>query len=137
MGSDTRECCQPGGGRTAPSFGSLDMGFGWVFTVGVLMLTLIHWGPTLTTIVALAIAYFFYGQYIPHPLLSHAGYQPAFVMNYIGLGVTQGFYWFAQTAADDIFFLVIYATTLFGLGMMRMIVEAGRLAGGQFKGGAT
>jgi TRAP transporter 4TM/12TM fusion protein len=123
--------------KTAPFFGTFDMACGGIFTVGVLMLTLVHWGPTLTTIVALAIAYFFFGQHIDHPLLSHPGYQPAFVMNYIGLGVTQGFFWFAQTAADDIFFLVIYATTLFGLGMMPMIVEAGRLAGGRLKGGAA
>ena len=120
--------------RTAPFFDGFDMAMGGVFTVGVLLLTLIHWGPTLTTIVALAIAYFFYGQHIDHPLLSHPGYEPAFVMNYIGLGVTQGFFLFAQTAADDIFFLVIYATTLFGLGMMPMIVEAGRLAGGRMQG---
>src|SRR5688572_1955841 len=123
--------------KTAPFFAGTDMAFGWVFTVGVLMLSLVHWGPTLTTIVALAIAYFFYGQHIDHPLLSHSGYQPAFVMSYVGLSVTQGFFLFAQTAADDIFFLVIYATTLFGLGMMPMIVEAGRLAGGRMKGGAA
>jgi TRAP transporter 4TM/12TM fusion protein len=123
--------------KTAPFFLGFDMAFGWVFTVGVLMLTLIHWGLTLTAIVALAIAYFFFGQYIDHPLLSHSGYQPAFVMSYMGLGLTQGFFMFVQTAADDIFFLVIYATTLFGLGMMPMIVEAGRLAGGRLKGGAA
>jgi TRAP transporter 4TM/12TM fusion protein len=123
--------------RTAPFFDSFDMAMGGVFTLGVLILTLIHWGPTLTTIVALAIAYFFYGQHIDHPLFSHPAYEPAFVMNYIGLGVTQGFFLFAQTASDDIFFLVIYATTLFGLGMMPMIVEAGRLVGGRIKGGAA
>ena len=123
--------------KTAPFFETFDMTFGWIFAVGVLLLTLIHWGPTLTTIVALAIGYFFYGHLIDHPLLSHPRYEPAFVMNYLGLGVTQGFFWFAQTAADDIFFLVIYATTLFGLGMMPMIVEAGRLAGGKLKGGAA
>ena len=50
-------------------------------------------------IVALSIAYFFYGQYIPHPLFAHSGYDPAFVMNYVGLGVTQGFFLYAQTAA--------------------------------------
>jgi TRAP transporter 4TM/12TM fusion protein len=123
--------------KSAPFFATFDMAFGWVFTVGVLLLTLIHWGPTLTAIVALAIAYFFYGHLIDHPLLSHPRYEHAFVMNYIGLGVTGGFFMFAQTASDDIFFLVIYATTLFGLGMMPMIVEAGRLAGGRFKGGAA
>jgi TRAP transporter 4TM/12TM fusion protein len=123
--------------KTAPFFAGLDMTMGGIFTVGVLMVTLVHWGPTLTTFVVLAIAYFFYGQHIDHPLLAHSGYQPAFVMSYLGLGLTQGFFMFAQTAADDIFFLVIYATTLFGLGMMPMIVEAGKLAGGRMKGGAA
>jgi len=123
--------------KTAPFFAGLDMTFGGIFTVGVLLLTLVHWGPTLTSFVVLAIAYFFFGQHIDHPLLAHSGYQPAFVMSYLGLGVTQGFFMFAQTAADDIFFLVIYATTLFGMGMMPMIVEAGKLAGGRMKGGAA
>jgi TRAP transporter 4TM/12TM fusion protein len=123
--------------RTAPFFHTADLVMGGGLTVGILLLTLIHWGPTLTSIVALSIVYFFFGQYIPHPLFAHSGYDPAFVMNYIGLGVTQGFFLYAQTAADDIFFLVIYASTLFGLGMMPMIVEAGRLVGGRLRGGAA
>src|SRR4029078_7004028 len=123
--------------RAAPFFQSADLVVGGGLVAGILMLTLIHWGPTLTSIVAVAIAYFFYGQHIPHPLLAHMGYYAVFVMNYLGLGVTQGFFLYAQTAADDIFFLVIYAATLFGLGMMPMIVEAGRLAGGRLPGGAA
>jgi len=123
--------------KTAPFFQQFDMVIGGGLAVGILILTLIHWGPTLTSIVALAIAYFFYGQHFNHPIFAHPGYDPAFVMNYIGLGMTQGFFLYAQTAADDIFFLVIYATTLFGLGMMPMIVEAGRLAGGRLPGGAA
>ena len=123
--------------RAAPFFQTVDLMMGGGLAVGILMLTLIHWGPTLTSIVVLAIAYFFYGQHIPHPMFAHMGYEPSFVMNYLGLGVTQGFFLYAQTAADDIFFLVIYATTLFGLGMMPMIVEAGRLVGGRLRGGAA
>jgi TRAP transporter 4TM/12TM fusion protein len=123
--------------RAAPFFVGLDMVMGGAIVAGILMLTLIHWGPTLTSIVALAIAYFFFGQHISHPILGHHGYEPAFVMNYLGLGITQGIFLFAQTAADDIFFLIIYATTLFGLGMMPMIVEIGRLAGGRLRGGAA
>jgi TRAP transporter 4TM/12TM fusion protein len=123
--------------RAAPFFQGPDLAVGAGLAAGILLLTLIHWGPTLTSFVALAIAYFFFGQHIDHPIFSHPGYQPAFVMNYLGLGVTQGFFLFAQTAADDIFFLVIYASILFGLGMMPMIIEAGRLAGGQFPGGAA
>src|SRR5689334_22703621 len=37
--------------RTAPFFQGADMTVGGVFTVGVLILTLQHWGPTLTAIV--------------------------------------------------------------------------------------
>jgi TRAP transporter 4TM/12TM fusion protein len=123
--------------RTAPFFQAFDLAMGGTLAAGILLLTLIHWGPTLTSLVAAAIAYFFFGQHIQHPIFSHPGYQPEFVMNYIGLGVTQGFFLYAQTAADDIFFLIMYATTLFGMGMMPMIVEAGRLAGGRLKGGAA
>lgn len=123
--------------RTAPFFQAFDLAMGGCLVAGILLLTLVHWGPTLTSLIAIAIAYFFYGQHIDHPIFAHPGYQPAFVMNYIGLGVTQGFFLYAQTAADDIFFLVMYATTLFGLGMMPMIVEAGRLAGGRLRGGAA
>ena len=123
--------------RTAPFFLGGDMVMGGILTAGVVLLTLIHWGPTLATIVCMAIAYFFFGQHIDHPMFTHPGYEPAFVMNYIGLGVTQGLFLYAQTAADDIFFLVIYATPRVGLGTMPMIVEAGRLVGGRLPGGAA
>lgn len=123
--------------RSAPFFENFDMWMGGALAAGVVLLTLVHWGLMLASIVTLAIVYFFYGQHITHPIFSHPGYEPAFVMNYIGLGVTQGLFLYAQTAADDIFFLVIYATTLFGLGVMPMIVEAGRLVGGRFPGGAA
>jgi TRAP transporter 4TM/12TM fusion protein len=113
------------------------MWMGGALAAGVVLLTLVHWGPTLASIVALAIAYFFFGQHITHPIFAHPGYDVGFVMNYIGLGVTQGLFLYAATAADDIFFLVIYATTLFGLGVMPMIVEAGRLVGGRLRGGAA
>jgi TRAP transporter 4TM/12TM fusion protein len=123
--------------RAAPFFQGLDITMGAVLIAGVLLLTLIHWGLTLSSIIALAILYFFFGQQISHPIFAHPGYDTAFVMNYLGLGVTQGLFLYVQTAADDIFFLVIYAATLFGLGVMPMIVEAGRLVGGRLPGGAA
>ena len=123
--------------RAAPFFGGFDMWMGGALAAGVVLLTLVHWGLTLASILALAIAYFFFGQHINHPIFAHPGYDLGFVMNYIGLGVTQGLFLYAQTAADDIFFLVMYATTLFGLGVMPMIVEAGRLVGGRLAGGAA
>src|SRR5205814_7262747 len=47
--------------KTAPFFQGLDMWMGGALAAGVVLLTLVHWGLTLASIVALAIAYFFFG----------------------------------------------------------------------------
>jgi TRAP transporter 4TM/12TM fusion protein len=121
----------------APFFDRFDMTVGMIFTVGVLILTWLHWGPVLTLFIVLAIVYFFYGHLIEHPLLTHPEYDPNFVMNYIGLGTTQGFFWFAQTAVDDIYYLVLYASVLFGIGMLHSIIEMGKAMGNRVAGGAA
>lgn len=121
----------------APFFDGFDMTVGLVFTAGVLILTWLHWGAVLTLFISTAIVYFFYGHLLAHPLLTHPEYQPNFVMNYIGLGTTQGFFWFAQTAVDDIYYLVIYASVLFGIGMLHSIIEMGKAMGNRIAGGAA
>ena len=121
----------------APFFEGFDMTVGMIFTVGVLILTWLHWGAILTLFITSAIVYFFYGHLITHPLLTHPEYDPNFVMNYIGLGTTQGFFWFAQTAVDDIYYLVLYASVLFGIGMLHSIIEMGKAMGNRVAGGAA
>ncbi len=121
----------------APFFQDFDMMIGMAFTVGVLLLTWLHWGAMLTLVIAASIAYFFYGHLIENPLLRHPPYDPKFVMNYIGLGTTQGFFWFAQTAVDDIYYLVLYASVLFGIGMLGAILELGKVMGNRIAGGAA
>src|SRR5258706_15773872 len=81
--------------RAAPFFENFDMVMGSALAAGVVLLTLVHWGTLLASIVALAIAYFFLGQHIDHPLLSHPGYDTGFILNYLGLGVTQGLFLYA------------------------------------------
>lgn len=121
----------------APFFENFDMVVGLLFTVGVLILTWLHWGAILTLVIAASIAYFFFGHLIAHPLLSHPEYDAKFVMNYVGLGTTQGFFWFAQTAVDDIYYLVLYASVLFGIGMLHSIIEMGKAMGNRIAGGAA
>jgi TRAP transporter 4TM/12TM fusion protein len=58
-------------------------------------------------------------------------------MNYIGLGTTQGFFWFAQTAVDDVYYLILYASVLFGIGMLGSILELGKAMGNRVRGGAA
>ena len=120
-----------------PFFETTDMVYGLVFMVGILLLTLLHWGVLLPSIVALAIVYFFYGHHIDNVLFTHPPYQFDFVMNYIGLGTTQGFFLFTQLAADSIYFLLIYASILLSIGALQMALELGKLSGKRMAGGAA
>ena len=121
----------------APFFNDFAFYVGLVLTVSVVILTWIHWGFVLASLLSLGIVYFFFGHLIENPLLTHPPLDPKFVMNYIGLGTTQGFYWFAQSAVDDIYYLIIYASVLFGIGTVKSILEAGKAMGNRVAGGAA
>ena len=120
-----------------PFFEPLDIFMGLVFTLGVLLLTWIHWGPLLTLMVAAAIVYFFFGHHIESPLFTHPDYEPTFVMNYVALSTNQGFFWLAQVAADSLYFLIIYAAVLLGVGTLSMVLEVGKASGRYVSGGAA
>jgi TRAP transporter 4TM/12TM fusion protein len=120
-----------------PFFSDIDMVFGWLMTISILMLCAIHWGLLLTGVIVLSIAYFFFGYLIPNPLLVTPHYDAKFIMNYIGLGTNQGFYFLTQIAADSIYFLIIYAAALFGVGMLNMVLEVGKVTGRRISGGAA
>ena len=121
----------------APFFSDQDFYIGLLFTISVVILTRIHWGWVLAGLLTLGIVYFFYGHLLTNPLFTHPYLDPKFVMNYIGLGTTQGFFWFAQSAVDDIYYLIIYASLLFGIGSVKAILEAGKAMGNRVKGGAA
>lgn len=121
----------------APFFNDFDFFVGLVLTISVVILTWMHWGLVLASLLVLGVVYFFFGHLIENPLLTHPPLDPKFVMNYIGLGTTQGFYWFAQSAVDDIYYLIIYASVLFGIGTVKSILEAGKAMGNRVAGGAA
>ena len=123
--------------QVQPFFTETQMIFGWIMTVSILMLTLIHWGLLLTSIITISIIYFFLGYLIENPLFMTPEYDPEFVMNYIGLGTNQGFYYLAQVAADSVYFLIIYAAILLGVGMLDMVLDVGKIAGRKVPGGAA
>ncbi|MCP5374190.1 MAG: TRAP transporter fused permease subunit, partial [Hyphomicrobiales bacterium] len=123
--------------RNQPFFSDTDMFFGWLMTGSILLLTLLHWGWLLTVVITISIVYFFNGYLIESPLFITPHYDPKFVMNYIGLGTNQGFYYLAQVAADAIYFLIIYAAILLGVGMLDMVLEVGKITGRRLSGGAA
>ncbi|MGI9384634.1 MAG: TRAP transporter permease [Methyloligellaceae bacterium] len=120
-----------------PFFEDFDFYVGMVFLAGVLLLNWFHWGLLLTSLVAITIVYFFFGDRVPIPLLMLPEYDPKFVMNYMGLGLAEGMFWFARVAADNIYFLIIYASILLGVGMLKLVIEVGKVAGNHVRGGAA
>ena len=120
-----------------PFFEDFDFNMGLVFLTGVLLLTWFHWGLILTSLIALTVIYFFFGHYVTIPLLKLPEYDPNFVMNYLGLGLAEGMFWFARVAADNIYFLIIYASLLLGVGMLNLVIEVGKVAGNHVRGGAA
>lgn len=121
----------------APFFDQTTIIFGYLTMIGIIYLTWFHWGLLLAALCASSILYFFFGQYIPVSLLRHPGYSDAFIMNYVSLNTNQGFFLFSGVAADQIFLLVIFGTTLLGAGMLRLTIEVGKATGRSVRGGAA
>ncbi|GJL81299.1 MAG: C4-dicarboxylate ABC transporter [marine bacterium B5-7] len=121
----------------APFFSTTDITFGYFTIFSMIVLTWLHWGWLLAMISAASIAYFFFGDLIPIPLLQHPGYSVAFIMNYVSLNTNQGFFQFSGVAADQIYLLTFFGVTLLGVGMLRLVIEVGKLAGTHVKGGAA
>jgi len=120
-----------------PFFEDFDLVIGFVMIFGVIVLNWIHWGWLLSSLIIVSILYFFFGHNIDNIMFTHPPYDTNFVLNYIGLGTTQGFFWLAQIAADSIYFLVIYASVLLGVGVVDMVLEIGKAGGRHVKGGAA
>lgn len=122
---------------TKPFFGTTDFWFGLVLLCSILIINWFHWGWLLTSLIIVTVLYFFFGHNIANPYLGHPEYDPGFVISYMGLGLNEGMFWLTQLAADQIYFLVIYAALLLGVGMLRMVVEVGKYSGNHVRGGGA
>ncbi|MCB2187806.1 MAG: TRAP transporter fused permease subunit [Deltaproteobacteria bacterium] len=120
-----------------PFFESPQIIIGWVMLVSLLILNWYHWGGILTCMIILAIAYVFWGNLTGVPLLSHAEFSSAFCMSYMGLDTVSGVFWFVPMASDKIYFLIIFAALLIGIGMLPLVIELGKWMGRHVKGGAA
>lgn len=120
-----------------PFFETFDITIGILFIAGVMLLNFLHWGWLLTSLVVIIITYFFFGHLVPYPILRLPEYDVGFVIHYLGLGVSEGMFWLARLAADKLYFLVIFAAILLGVGMLKMVIEIGKVTGRHVRGGAA
>jgi TRAP transporter 4TM/12TM fusion protein len=87
--------------------------------------------------IGLSIAYFFLGHLLTSSILTHDQFSTFFAMSYMGMDTTGGIFWFVPLAADKIFFLIIFAALLIGVGMLPLVMEAGKWMGKYLRGGAA
>jgi len=119
-----------------PFISDLDVLVGWVLITSMILLSAYHWGATLSIIVGISTVYFFLGHHIPGAV-GHAPLSVKFVMSYMGMNMTGGIFWLVSTAADKVYFLVLFASLLIGSGMMPLVMELGKLVGKHIRGGAA
>lgn len=120
-----------------PFFDNFDITIGILFIIGIMLLNFLHWGWLLTSLIVIIICYFFFGHLVPYPILRLPEYDVGFVIHYLGLGVSEGIFWLARLAADKLYFLVIFAAILLGVGMLKMVIEIGKVTGRRVRGGAA
>jgi len=120
-----------------PFITNQDIIMGWFMLGSLLLLTWLHWGTILTSIIALSIAYFFLGHLLTSPIVRHGEFSTFFSMSYMGMSNTGGIFWFVPLAADKIYFLIIFAALLLGVGMLPLVMEAGKWVGKYVRGGAA
>ncbi|MCD6044763.1 MAG: C4-dicarboxylate transporter, partial [Burkholderiales bacterium] len=70
----------------------IDVVVGLVSLAGIIVAGYFSWGGILTSVVCLALAYFFFGDHIPG-FLGHTPYTVEFIISYTTLHPVHGIYW--------------------------------------------
>ena len=120
-----------------PYIDEWDFAAGAVAVAVAVTLTTLSWGPIISILVILGIAYFFLGHLIPGNL-GHPEYDPMFVMSYMGASLTSGMFGSITTvSADAIFLLVLFGSLFKSTGVLALFIEIGRMVGNVVRGGAA
>ncbi|MEW5914038.1 MAG: TRAP transporter fused permease subunit [Thermodesulfobacteriota bacterium] len=120
-----------------PFIENMDIFIGFFVLASMLILTWYHWGTILTSVILLSILYFFLGHVIDSEIFRHDKFALDFAMSYMGLDTVAGIFYFVPLAADKIYFLIIFAALLIGIGMLPLVLELGKLVGRHVRGGAA
>ena len=120
-----------------PYIDERDFVIGAIAVSVAITVTLLNWGPIISLLVIVGIAYFFFGHLIPGAL-GHPEYDPMFVMSYMGASLTSGMFGPITTvSADAIFLLVLFGSLFKSTGVLALFLEVGRMVGNVVRGGAA
>jgi len=121
---------------TQPFISDLEVVIGWLLIAVILVLITVHWGKLFSGVIAIGIAYFVWGHLIPIDILGHPDYDMKFIISYLGMNATDGFFTLIGLITS-IYFLILFATFLLIAGALSLFLELGKAAGRYIKGGAA
>ena len=123
--------------RSDPALGLsdvLDLIVGAALIAVVLLAALRVMGPALPIIAGVFLAYCFFGQYLPPPLV-HRGYDFAQVIDHMAFG-TEGIYGIpVYVSATYIFLFILFGAFLERAGMIRLFTDVALGLVGHARGG--
>ena len=118
-----------------PYLPALDLVIGMVLLVLILGATWVTWGPVLPVLAIIFILYFFLGDELPHPL-KHADLTHNFVIGYLGMTLTDGYFGvITQISATFVFLFVVFGILFQYTGILPMFLEVGKALGNLFRAG--
>lgn len=120
-----------------PYLNNLDVVMGFLFIIAILLANWFFWGAVLTSVILVALLYFFFGHLIGFEILSHQKYTLPFLMSYIGMNTTAGAFTFIPDGVEKLYFLVIFSSVMIGSGMINLVMEIGKTLGRYIFGGAA
>jgi TRAP transporter 4TM/12TM fusion protein len=111
---------------------------GAVFLIIVIIVTRIEWGLVLSSVVVIALVYFFFGSYIPGPLRAPKLPSVEYGMTYLIAGGSAGLFGqITPISAYVIFLFLVFGSLLNATGVTSMFLELGKIAGRLVKGGSA
>ena len=113
-----------------------DVVVGLVSLAGIIVAGFFAWGGILTTVVCLALAYFFWGDHIPG-FLGHTPYTVEFIISYTTLHPVHGIYWLIPLTAEIVFYVLLFSSVLAHTGAIGALLEVGKAVGRRVSGGAA
>jgi len=123
-----------------PYFDAIDIPFGYLVLIGVFIGTWIGWGPIMPILMAVFVAYFFFGYLIPPEsifgALTTIQYDTNYIMGYLGLAPSNGFIgWAIPLSANFMYLFVLFGQILLHTGVLVLFMEVGKACGNLFRAG--
>lgn len=114
----------------------IDMVIGAMLLLTIVVFTWALWGSVVAIVVSAAILYFFFGQHLDEPF-GHFGYDPTYVMSYLGMGLTAGLFKWVPLSADTVFLFMVIGALVNRIHVHLLFMEIGKAIGNVVQGGVA